>query len=179
MRLTDSGRLLAIVERRENGLQDLGGGERPAGLRLGADLGVDTVGLVGVVGLRGVTVVDFTVVRTMREVLKGLQGSLAGSRSSSSAPRLRLVDCLKVVGSIFSESTSDRGCLFPERMAPIVMYVSYNARDEHGAKVQVSIPSCLFFMFILVLSKERMRGASKLANGCRIVVGVMVRAAML
>lgn len=125
MRLTDSGRLLAIVERRENGLQDLGGGERPAGRRLGADLGVDTVGLVGVVGLRGVTVVDLTVVRTMREVLNGLQGSLAGSRSSSSAPRLRLVDCLKVVGSIFSESTSDRGCLFPESMAPVGKYVSY------------------------------------------------------
>jgi hypothetical protein len=34
-------------------------------------------------------------------------------------------------------------------------------------------------MFIFVLSKERIRGASRLAKGCRIVVGVIVRAAIL
>jgi hypothetical protein len=42
------------------------------------------------------------------------------------------------------------------------------------------IPFCWFLMFIFALSKDRIRGASRLAKGWRIVVGgVIVRAAIL
>lgn len=40
-RLVASGRALAMVDRRPKALLDFGGGVRPAGLRVGADLGVD------------------------------------------------------------------------------------------------------------------------------------------
>lgn len=115
--LAGSGRLFAMVERRANGLQGLACGERPAGLRVGADLGVDRDALGGVVGMRGAAL-DFTVVNVIREVFMGLVIFLMGSCSSSSEPRLRFVEELKIVGSMFSVSTSERGCLLPDKIAP-------------------------------------------------------------
>jgi hypothetical protein len=41
------------------------------------------------------------------------------------------------------------------------------------------IPFCWFFRFIFDLSKGRTRGAFKLAKGCRMAVGVIVRAAII
>lgn len=46
-RLVDSGRDLPMVDRLAD-REDLGGGERPAGLTIGADLGVDRGSLIGV-----------------------------------------------------------------------------------------------------------------------------------
>ena len=115
--LAGSGRLFAMAERRANGLHGLACGERPAGFRVGADLGVDRDVLGGVVGMRG-AVLDFTVVNMIREVFMGFVIFLTGSCSSSSEPRLRFVDELKIVGSMFSVSTSERGCLLPDRIAP-------------------------------------------------------------
>jgi hypothetical protein len=48
-----------------------------------------------------------------------------------------------------------------------------------GQGLRKAIPFCWFLMFIFVLSKERIRGASRLAKGRGIVVGVIVRAAIL
>jgi hypothetical protein len=84
---------LEIAERRP-GLLDFGGGERPAGLRIGADFGVEIVWEV----LKGVERRGETVERATREVL-----GLETLGSSSSQVRLRFVESLE--GSIFSEST--------------------------------------------------------------------------
>lgn len=81
---------------------DLGGGERPAGLIMGADLGVDREGLNGVES-RGVKLMSRTD-RAMREVLRGLGEPLEMS-SSSSRERLRLPERLNVLGSMFSASS--------------------------------------------------------------------------
>lgn len=100
--LLGSGRALAIVDRRPDVLIDLGGGDRPTGLRIGAERGVDGVVFRGV-ERRGETLLS-RVVRAMREVLRGLREPLAMS-SSSSMLRLRLEDKLRVLGSMFSASS--------------------------------------------------------------------------
>jgi hypothetical protein len=87
-----------IVDRREEEM-DLGGGERPAGLRTGADLGVERESLEGV-ARRGEKLISRTE-RAMREVLRGLAALLVTS-SSSSRVRLRLPERLRVFGSMFS-----------------------------------------------------------------------------
>lgn len=119
-RLVGSGRVpLVIFDLRANGLQmDLRDwGERPAGLRLGADFGVDGW---GVDEMRGAGLVSI-VFNANREVLRGLEGAvemevfLLDRSSSSSDPRLRLEERLRV-GSMFSVSMSPRGFLLPVMM---------------------------------------------------------------
>jgi hypothetical protein len=85
----ESGLDLAMADRRPNALHDLGG-VRPAGLRIGADLGVDGIVLKGVekCGTLG------RVERAMRDVLRGLGDPL--EISSSSRERLRFADRLRV-----------------------------------------------------------------------------------
>lgn len=97
-RLLDSGRALVIVDRREE--RDFGGGERPAGLRMGADLGVERASLDGV-ERRGEKFMSRTD-RAIREVLRGLGEPLEEVSSSSSRVRLRLPDRLRVLGLMFS-----------------------------------------------------------------------------
>lgn len=88
-----------IVDRREE--RDFGGGERPAGLRMGADLGVERASLDGV-ERRGEKFMSRTE-SAMREVLRGLGESLEEVVSSSSSRvRLRLPDRLRVLGLMFS-----------------------------------------------------------------------------
>lgn len=81
---------------------DLGGGDRPAGLRMGAERGVAGATFRGV-ERRGVMFVSW-VVRAMRELLRGFGEPLATS-SSSSRLRLRLEERLRVFGSMFSASS--------------------------------------------------------------------------
>lgn len=150
-----SGRLLLMAERRANALQDLPRGERPAGFRAGVDLGFWRGALKVEEGM-GEAIFDVTTVTAIREVFNGWGEHLLGSWSSSSQPRFRFVDMFRAAGSIFSASTSTNGRLL--------------AGDA---------PFCWFLMFIFVSSKERIRGASRLAKGCRMVVGVIVRAAIL
>lgn len=97
-RLLSSGRPLVIVDRRAEEM-DLGGGERPAGLRTGADLGVERESFEGVES-RGEKLMSWTE-RVMREDLRGLGEPLVMS-SSSSRVRLRLPERLRVFGSMFS-----------------------------------------------------------------------------
>ena len=99
-----SERGLAMSERRVADWLDLGGGERPAGLMMGADLGVvieifEGVERTGEMLMR--------VERAMRDVLTGLDALLS---SSSSKVRLRFVE--KLAGLIFSESASMKIELF-------------------------------------------------------------------
>lgn len=82
-----SERGLAMSERRVADLLDLGGGERPAGLRMGADLGVVIEGIFEGVDRRGEMLMR--VERAMRDVLMGLDALLS---SSSSNVRLRFVE---------------------------------------------------------------------------------------
>lgn len=110
--LLDSGRGLAIVDRRPVKALALVGGERPAGFRMGADLGVAGVIFRGVEGP-----VTF---RAIREVLKGLTVVLRLS-SSSSKVRLRLLERDWVAGSTFSESSSMKVGVFAETAMPVVM----------------------------------------------------------
>lgn len=112
-RLLGSGRALVIVDRRVEEM-GLGGGERPAGLRMGADLGVDRESLDGV-ERRGEKFMSRTD-RAMREVLRGLEDPLETS-SSSSRERLRLPERLRVFGSMFS-ALSMKMVLLAERVAP-------------------------------------------------------------
>lgn len=101
-RLLGSGRVFVIVDRRVEDVMDLSWGERPAGLTMGADLGVDRESLDGVES-RGVKLMSRTD-RAMREVLRGLGEPLEMS-SSSSNERLRLPERLNVLGSMFSASS--------------------------------------------------------------------------
>lgn len=94
-----SERGLAMSERRVADLLDLGGGERPAGLRMGADLGVVIEGIFEGVERRGEMLMR--VERAMRDVLMGLDALLS---SSSSNVRLRFVE--QLFGLTFSESAS-------------------------------------------------------------------------
>lgn len=106
-----SKRRFAMEERRDDGLLDLGGGDRPAGLRTGAwaltgaDLGVDGGALraMCVRGVRGWSIES----KAVREVFDGLEGSLRGS--SSSQTRFRLVVSLRVNGLMFFVSISAIG----------------------------------------------------------------------
>lgn len=113
-RLVGSGRTLAI-DRRPGVLKDLGGGDRPAGLKIGADLGVEVEGpFLNGVDSRGVR--WSRVVSVRREVLSGL-GEPFETSSSSSQDLLRLEERLSVVGSMFSASSTKME-LFAERAAP-------------------------------------------------------------
>lgn len=100
-----SERGLAMSERRVADLLDLGGGERPAGFRMGADLGVVIETFEGGVERTGETLMR--VERAMRDVLTGLDALLS---SSSSEVRLRFVE--KLAGLIFLESASMKIELF-------------------------------------------------------------------
>lgn len=102
-----SERGLAMRERRVADLLDLGGGERPAGLRIGADLGVAVEEIFKGVEIRGEMLV-LRVERAMRDVLMGLVMLLFSS--SSSDVRLRFVE--RLAGLIFSVSVSMKIELF-------------------------------------------------------------------
>lgn len=93
-----------MSERRVADLLDLGGGERPAGLRIGADLGVVIESFEGV-ERRGE--MFMRVERAMRDVLMGFDALFS---SSSSEVRFRLAE--KLAGLIFSESASMKIELF-------------------------------------------------------------------
>lgn len=171
-----SGRLLLMAERRANALQDLPRGERPAGFRAGVDLGFWRGALKVEEGM-GEAIFDVTTVTAIREVFNGWGEHLLGSWSSSSQPRFRFVDMFRAAGSIFSASTSTNGRLLAGD-APDVKQ-SVRGTIHVWPRAEKVIPFCWFLMFIFVSSKERIRGASRLAKGCRMVVGVIVRAAIL
>lgn len=111
-----------MFDLRANGLQmDLRDrGERPAGLRLGVDFGVDGWRRDEMRGAEGLVSIVFN---ANREVFRGLGGAvevevfLLDRSSFSSDPRLRLEERLRV-GSMFSVSMSPRGFLLPVIMAP-------------------------------------------------------------
>lgn len=90
-RFPESGLDLAMADRRPSALHDLDGGVRPAGLRIGADLGVDGIVFKGVEKCE--TLVVARVERAMRDVL-GLGDPL--EISSSSRVRLRFAERLRV-----------------------------------------------------------------------------------
>lgn len=94
-----------MSERRVADLLNFGGGERPAGLRTGADLGVVIVEIFEGVERRGEMLMR--VERAMRDILMGLDALFS---SSSSNVRLRFVE--KLAGLIFSESASMKIELF-------------------------------------------------------------------
>lgn len=131
-----SGRPLAIVDRRPGVLTDFGGGDRPAGLRIGAERGV-TGAIFRGVERRGVMLVLWVVVRAMRDVLRGLGEPFA--KSSSSILRLRLVDKVRVFGSMFSASSMKMEVLaefFADKVAPGDVRCMYQRHDES------TIPFC-------------------------------------
>jgi hypothetical protein len=77
----------------------------------------------------------------VRELFMGFIGLLMGTwSSSSSAARFRFVD-LNAVGSMFSASDSPRGCLLPERMAPIHVKVLAWTRKPHESEMPWSYHS--------------------------------------
>lgn len=166
-RLLGPGRLLVMVDRRPDGLHDFGGGVRPAGLRMGADLGVDGAIFWGVIR-RGETLTS-RVVRAMREVLKGFGEPLA--TSSSSKARLRLAERFRVEGLMFSESSSAKmeGLVARAPGLNVRMGILY-PRNRDG-------PFWRFWRFKLDRNTLCILGESRLAKGWR--VGVMVRAAMV
>lgn len=110
--------VVSVVERRPKALRDLAWGERPAGLEMEVDTGVEgrlTRVLSGWVVLQ--STLDLTV-RLIREALIGLKDS--SKTPSSSEERLRLGEALRVIGSTFSESESKAGvCLRGEAVSNI------------------------------------------------------------
>lgn len=94
-------------ERRVADLLDFGGGERPAGLRIGADLGVAVEEVFNGVERRGEMLV-LRAERAMRDVLMGFEVLLFSS--SSSNVRLRFVE--RLAGLMFSVSVSMKIELF-------------------------------------------------------------------
>ena len=96
------------MDRWLNGLQSFGGGDRPAGLNKGADLGVKVVALERTIESRGVTLRSREV-RAERAVLLGLGEPLEVISSSSSKIRLRLIDKVEVdEGAMFSAFASTK-----------------------------------------------------------------------